>query len=76
MGGQRSEIWKKENDKSYTKFQESIAKTIEKIILKKRYKSVADVGCGPALVIYFLSKRHPSIKFHGFDPYKPIIQKN
>ncbi len=69
-------VWEKENDRSYIKFQKSLAKTIEKLIIKRNCKNVVDIGCGPAFVIHFLSQKYPKINFIGFDPYKPIIKKD
>lgn len=69
-------IWEKEVDKKYIKFQNNLATTIEKVILKNNYNIIADVGCGPALVILKLAKKYPKKQFFGFDKYKPIIKKN
>jgi trans-aconitate methyltransferase len=39
-------------------------------------ESLADVGCGPAHMLFELAPEHPESDFVGFDAAKPIVQDN
>jgi trans-aconitate methyltransferase len=40
------------------------------------YRTVADVGCGPALALFELAKKLPGISFYGYDISTAVIRKN
>ena len=67
---------KDEYNAKYMKIQFSITRDIEKLINKHHYKTVLDLGCGPAIIIKELSKKYPTKQFIGYDLSYFIIKEN
>lgn len=66
----------KNQNRPYIGAQLSIAKDIDKIIKKYNYKTILDVGCGPALIIKALAKKYPNKRFTGYDVSGYVITQN
>lgn len=78
-------FWQKESfegpcenykDKKYKELHLSLAKDIEQIIIQYNYRTILDVGCGPAIIIKTLAKKYPNKEFTGSDISSYIINLN
>lgn len=49
---------------------------ILKLVRKNKINTIADFGCGSALILFFLAKNIKNKKFYGFDTAKKIIYMN
>ena len=72
-------FWRKDphafSKRSY-KRQLRIAKVVERILKRNKYKTVLDIGYGKAVALEKLAKEFPKINFYGYDISENIIKEN
>ncbi len=57
-------------------FAVKMADMIADFIEKRKVRTVADYGCGPATLLFNLAERFPAISFYGLDVAESIVRKN
>jgi len=65
----------KEEEQLYGVYKHFIDK-IKDLVEKKEIKTVMEIGCGNGLLIAFLTKRYPEVKFTALDINGMVIEKN
>lgn len=61
---------------AYLAGHEVMAELADRFLDRTNPESVADVGCGPASVLFDLAKRHPDVEFVGFDAATNVVAAN
>ena len=59
-----------------TKFALDMAKRFEPLIREENVGTFADVGCGPATMLFVLAKMFPDIEFTGYDIAPSLVANN
>jgi len=47
---------------------------LDQIVSQSNYKSIVEMGCGPAFLLKYLLDRHPGIKIQGVDTAENLIR--